>query len=109
MMNESGPELIGEEGLVQRYEDIRRTRTLEGGHRHGRALLIHRGKVVWIQAWSKCVPFILSQSSSSCCPGGATVEQRTLESALPDNVEVEVVSVLASMAWAISRSVCHEK
>ena len=59
-MNSSCPSVVGgprNDGLIARYEDLRRQalgRSATQGQ--GLALFMRRGMSAWVQAWSQCVP-----------------------------------------------------
>lgn len=83
--------------MVVRYEELRRCVVDDEAHGAGRALLMHRGMVSWMQSWSVCLPAVKRS------PRPESKASTELAKTLPKQVESEVVRVMAEMAWAVSR------
>jgi len=81
-----------DQALVERYEELRGGVVGGEAHRGGRALLMHRGMVSWMEACSVCLPAV--KRSQPCAASMASTGR------LPNQVEWEVVRVMAEMAWA---------
>ncbi len=65
----------------------------------GRALLIHRGMVSWMETCSVCLEAVKRSER----PASKAITE--LAQSLPKQVETEVVRVMAEMAWAVSKEV----
>ena len=65
----------------------------------GRALLIHRGMVSWMETCSVCLEAVKRSDRP------ASKASTELAKSLPKQVETEVVRVMAEMAWAVSKEV----
>lgn len=58
-MNSSCPSVVGgprNDGLIARYEDLRRQALRSATQGQGLALLVRHGMRAWMLAWSQCVP-----------------------------------------------------
>jgi len=76
--------------LIVRYEELRRqVLGRYGAHRHGLALLMHRGMCAWMQAWSQCVA-----PAPPPVPRQVPDDQETC----PVELHREVATILANMA-----------
>lgn len=88
-MNCSCPSVVGgprNDGLIARYEDLRRQALRSATQGQGLALFMRRGMSAWLQAWSQCVP-----------PAPMPVQAHDDQEICPAQLHKEMAMLLASM------------
>jgi hypothetical protein len=87
--------------LVRRYEALRRAAVGETGNDAlGRALLVHRGMVAWIEAWGTCRATPATQLEGVPCGRAGAGDPQNKADVLPAGVLGQVARVLTGMAVA---------
>ena len=90
-----------DDGLLEGYETLRRP----GGRGQGRALLMSRGMIAWMKAWSALMPAPERQPGWCCGTRATLIGDQAIQTTLPPGVEHELVRVLAQMTWSGSQGV----
>lgn len=87
-------------GLVQAYESLRRQAMAGGpGPASGLALLLHRGMLAWMRAWSQITPVLELRPA----PASSSLEGLGGAETFPLHARGEMTRVLVGMAlgaWA---------